>query len=150
MWSLDIEQVISTIDKRKQFLGCFPLDQLPDFPTQFPKSCIINTQTSTKVGEHWIALILTNKHCFYFDSFGLPIIDQRIIEYLNPHYTIVRYSDVCIQHIESDKCGEFCIVFVTQVNSKITYEKFISQFNLEDVRENDNIIENWVFASVNK
>jgi hypothetical protein len=150
MWSLDIEQVISTIDNRKQFLGCFPLDQLPDFPTQFPKSCIINTQTSTKVGEHWIALILTNKHCFYFDSFGLPIIDQRIIEYLNPHYTIVRYSDVCIQHIESDKCGEFCIVFVTQVNSKITYEKFISQFNLEDVRENDNIIENWVFASVNK
>ena len=150
MWSMDIEQVISTIDKRKQFLGCFPLDQLPDFPTQFPKSCIINTQTSTKVGEHWIALILTKKHCFYFDSFGLPIIDQRIIEYLNPHYTIVRYSDVCIQHIESDKCGEFCIVFVTQVNSKITYEKFISQFNLEDVRENDNIIENWVFASVNK
>ena len=150
MWSLDIEQVISNIDKRKQLLGCFPLDQLPDFPTQFPKSCIINTQTSTKVGEHWIALILTNKHCFYFDSFGLPIIDQRIIEYLNPHYTIVRYSDVCIQHIESDKCGEFCIVFVTQVNSKITYEKFISQFNLEDVRENDNIIENWVFASVNK
>ena len=150
MWSLDIEQVISTIDERKQFLGCFPLDQLPDFPTQFPKSCIINTQTSTKLGEHWIALILTKKHCFYFDSFGLPIIDQRIIEYLNPHYTIVRYSDVCIQHIESDKCGEFCIVFVTQVNSKITYEKFISQFNLEDVRENDNIIENWVFASVNK
>ena len=150
MWSMDIEQVISSIDKRNQFLGCFPLDQLPDFPTQFPKSCIINTQTSTKVGEHWIALILTNKHCFYFDSFGLPIIDQRIIEYLNPHYTIVRYSDVCIQHIESDKCGEFCIVFVTQVNSKITYEKFISQFNLEDVRENDNIIENWVFASVNK
>ena len=150
MWSMDIEQVISTIDKRKQFLGCFPLDQLPDFPTQFPKSCIINTQTSTKLGEHWIALILTKKHCFYFDSFGLPIIDQRIIEYLNPHYTIVRYSDVCIQHIESDKCGEFCIVFVTQVNSKITYEKFISQFNLEDVRENDNIIENWVFASVNK
>ena len=150
MWSMDIEQVISTIDKRNQFLGCFPLDQLPDFPTQFPKSCIINTQTSTKVGEHWIALILTKKHCFYFDSFGLPIIDQRIIEYLNPHYTIVRYSDVCIQHIESDKCGEFCIVFVTQVNSKITYEKFISQFNLEDVRENDNIIENWVFASINK
>ena len=150
MWSVDIERVITTIDKRIQFLGCFPLDQLPNFPTQFPISCIINTQTSTKVGEHWIALILTKKHCFYFDSFGLPIIDQRIIEYLNPHYTIVRYSDVCIQHIESDKCGEFCIVFVTQVNSKITYEKFISQFNLEDVRENDNIIENWVFASVNK
>ena len=99
MWSMDIERVITTLDKRIQFLGCFPLDQLPNFPTQFPISCIINTQTSSKVGEHWIALILTKKHCFYFDSFGLPIINQTILEYLNPHYTIVRYSDVCIQHI---------------------------------------------------
>ena len=150
MWSLDIEQVISTIDKRKQFLGCFPLDQLPDFQTQFPKSCIINTQTSTKLGEHWIALILTKKHCFYFDSFGLPIINQSILQYLNTHYKIVRYSDVCIQHVESGKCGEFCIVFVTHVNSKTTYEQFISQFNLEDVRENDIIIEHWVISLVNK
>ena len=150
MWSIDIEEVTSTIDKRKQFLGCFPLDQLPDFPTQFPKSCIINTQTSTKLGEHWIALILTKKHCFYFDSFGLPIINQSIQQYLNTHYKIVRYSDVCIQHVESVKCGEFCIVFVTQVKSKATYEKFISQFNLEDVRENDIIIENGVIALVNE
>ena len=147
---MNIQQVISTIDKRKQFLGCFPLDQLPEFPTQFPKSCIINTQTSTKVGEHWIALILTKKHCFYFDSFGLPIINQSIQQYLNTHYKILRYSDVCIQHVESVKCGEFCIVFVTQVKSKATYEKLISQFNLKDVRENDIIIEHWVISLVNE
>lgn len=150
MWSMNIEQVISTIDKRVHFLGCFPLDQLPDFPTQFPISCIVNTQTSTKVGEHWVALILTKKHCFYFDSFGLPIVNQNILQYLNPYYDIVRYSDVCIQHIGSDKCGEFCIVFVTQVESKKTYEKFISQFHTIDVKENDNIIEDWVVRLVNK
>ena len=150
MWSTDIEQVISNIHKRIHFLGCFPLDQLPNFPTQLPTSCIINTQTSTEEGEHWIALILTKKYCFYFDSFGLPIINQRIIEYLNPYYTVVRHSDVCIQHFESDKCGEFCIMFVTQVESKKTYERFISQFNLLNIKENDIIIENWLTTSVNK
>ena len=149
MWSTDIEQVISTIDERKQFLGCFPLDQLPDFPTQFPKSFIINTQTSTKPGGHWIALIITKKRCFYFDSFGLPIINQNILKYLNPHYTNVRYSDVCIQHVESGKCGKFCIVFVTQVKSKATYERFISQFNFDNIRENDIIIEHWLTSLVN-
>ena len=144
MWSMNIEQVISTIDKRVHFLGCFPLDQLPDFPTQFPISCIVNTQTSTKVGEHWVALILTKKHCFYFDSFGLPIVNQNILQYLNPYYDIVRYSTECIQHVESSKCGEFCIVFVVQVKNKRTYEKFISQFNLENVKENDILIEKCV------
>lgn len=149
MWSTDIERVLSMIDKRIQFLGCFPIDQLPIFPPQLPVSCIINTQTSTKVGEHWVALILTKKYCFYFDSFGLPIINQRILKYLNPYFEIVRYSDVCIQHVESNKCGEFCIVFVTQVENKRTYEKFISQFNLLNIKENDDIIENCVNSLVN-
>ena len=150
MWSGDIEQIVSMIDKSVQYLGCFPLDQLPTFPTQFPVSCIINTQTSRKVGEHWVALVLTNTKCFYFDSFGLPIINQRILQYLNPYFEIIGYSDVCIQHVESDKCGEFCIVFVTQVENKRMYEKFISQFNMVDVKENDNIIENWIISLVNK
>ena len=149
MWSTDIERVLSMIDKRIQFLGCFPIDQLPIFPPQLSVSCIINTQTSTKVGEHWVALILTKKYCFYFDSFGLPIINQRILKYLNPYFEIVRYSDVCIQHVESNKCGEFCIVFVTQVENKRTYEKFISQFNLLNIKENDDIIENCVNSLVN-
>jgi hypothetical protein len=128
----------------KEFLGCFPLDKLPSFPTEFPKSMIINTHKSNQPGEHWIALVLTKKHCFYFDTFGLPIINKTIMQYLNSQYKVVRYSNVCIQHITSNKCGEFCIVFVVQVKSKTTYEKFISQFNLEDVRENDIIIENCV------
>ena len=65
----------------------------------------------------------------------LPIVNKTIIQYLNSHYKVVRYSYVCIQHITSNKCGEFSIVFVVQVKSKTTYEKFISQFNLEDVRK---------------
>ena len=68
------------------------------------------------------------------------------MKYLNSHYKDVRYSSVCIQHIKSNKCGEFCIfcLFDVQVTSKKTYETFILQFNLEDVRENDTIIENCV------
>ena len=141
MQSTTIEDILHS---SKEFLGCFPFDKLPPFPTAFPKSIIINTHKSNQPGEHWVALVLTKKHCFYFDSFGLPIINKTIVEYLDSYYKVVRYSSVCIQHVESNKCGEFCIVFVVQVKSKHTYKKFIAQFNLENVRENDRIIENCV------
>ena len=44
----------------------------------------------------------------------------HIPEYLNPDYNIASYSDICIQGVGSDKCGQFCIVFVTKVKSKAT------------------------------
>lgn len=138
MQSTTIENILHS---RKDFLGCFPFDKLPPFPTTFPKTVILNTHRSNKPGEHWIGLVLSKKHCFYFDSFGLPIINKTIVEYLNSYYKFVKYSSICIQHIESNKCGEFCIAFVTQVENKRTYEKFISQFNLLNVKENNVIIE---------
>jgi hypothetical protein len=142
MFSPDIEYTISNLNPRTPFLGCFPLDQLPPFPTQFPSSLIINTHKSSNSGEHWLALVVTRKKCFYFDSFGLPILEEAITEYLNPHYDVVTYSDICIQDDESDKCGQFCISFVTKVKSKSTYNKFMSHFNPMHIRKNDVIIEN--------
>ena len=139
MWSTDIEHLIGN---RKQFLGCFPLDRLPPLPTQFPKSMIINTDKATKTGDHWLGLVLTEKKCFYFDSFGLPLIDETIIKYLHSFYKIVTYSNVCIQDVTSNKCGEFCIVFVKHVKSKSTYKKFISNFNQVNLLNNDEIVLN--------
>jgi hypothetical protein len=40
------------------FLGCFPSDRLPPFPTEFPKHMIINTQGSSLPGQHWNVLLL--------------------------------------------------------------------------------------------
>ena len=81
--------------------------------------------------------MLDEGECFYFDSFGLPILEETLIKYLEPYYSLVTYSDLCIQHIESDKCGEFCILFVKHVNSKPIYENFLSQFNKNNLLQND-------------
>ena len=74
------------LQNKKDFLGCFPMDRLPPFPSVFPKSMIINTQKSSQPGEHWVALVLTEKKCYYFDSFGWPIMEENILRYLEPHY----------------------------------------------------------------
>ena len=141
MWSTELENISKT---SKNFLGCFPLDELPYFPQRFPASLIVNTDTSIGNGDHWLALVLEKDECFYFDSFGLPIVEEYILKFLEPHYNVVTYSDVCIQHIGSHKCGEFSLLFVKHVNSKTTYDKFLSYFNHKNLKQNDFIVVQWL------
>ena len=61
MWSWDIEDDLKSCSN---FLGCFPLDQLPSFPKRLPASMIINTDTSNENGDHWLGLILNKKNVF--------------------------------------------------------------------------------------
>ena len=122
-----------------QFLGCFPKDKLPPFPSQFPKSLIVNTDEASKPGEHWVALVLTHKKCFYFDSFGLPIVDFRILRFLKG-YEKVSYSNTCIQDVKSNKCGQFCIAFLQNVKSKKSYMEFVNKFDVFNLKLNDDIV----------
>jgi len=125
----------------KNFLGCYASDQIDILPKTLPKSLIINTANSDTDGEHWVALVLQKKRCFYFDSFGLPIMNKNILHFLQK-YKKVMYSDICIQDINSVKCGKFCIGFIKYVNSKKSYNDFISKFDFVKLYKNDEIVEN--------
>ena len=124
----------------KGFLGCFAYDDLPPFPKILPASMIINTHEKNQPGEHWLGLVLTRTKCFYFDSFGAPIMEKTIINYLKQEYKKVIINNECIQHFYSASCGLFCIAFVRHVNSRLSFEKFISHFDLIDLHKNDNIV----------
>ena len=114
MWSTEIEQ---NLKHDAYFMGCYSPDLIPSFPNSFPRTLIINTVPSNKEGEHWVALVLKKKRCYYFDSFGLPIMNGNILKFLEG-YRKVTYSNVCIQSINSEKCGKFCIAFVKSVRCK--------------------------------
>ena len=72
---------------------------------------------SNMEGEHWVALVLKKKRCYYFDSFGLPIINRNILRFLKG-YRKVTYSDVCIQSVNSEKCEKFSTAFVKSFRCK--------------------------------
>jgi len=141
MNAYDIENILFY---NKNFMGCFACDQLPPLPTTFPRSLIINTAPYNTEGEHWVALVLQKNRCYYFDSFGLPVHNKNIIHFLYK-YKKVTYTDVCIQHIHSEKCGQFCIAFIKHVHSKSSYNDFISQFDFVKLYKNDEIVENIYF-----
>ena len=137
--SIEIENYLKN---QKGFLGCFAYNDLPPIPKILPASMIINTHRKNQPGEHWLALVLTKTKCFYFDSFGAPILEEMIVSYLQQKYKKVTVNNECIQHFTSASCGLFCIAFIKNVNSKISFEKFISKFSLTNLLKNDNIVQN--------
>ena len=139
---MDSNEIEAILRRNKRFLGCFAWDQLPPFPSSLPKSLIINTAKSDSRGEHWVAIVLQKKQCFYFDSFGLPIINDYNLEFIRDAYNKVTYTDNCIQSANSDMCGKFCIAFIKYVHSKSSYNTFIEQFDFVKLYKNDEIVEN--------
>ena len=127
----------------KNFIGCYPKDKLPKIlPPSFPKKMIINTGISSTKGDHWIALILFKNNCFYFDSFGLEIIDKRILNFLTKlNYKTYTFNNQCIQHFESEKCGNFCIKFLKTVGTKKNFSDFIKKFDFQNLKKNDTIVD---------
>ena len=90
MNAYDIENILFC---NKTFMGCYACDQLPPLPTTFPKSLIVNTVPYNTDGEHWVAMLLQKNRCFYFDSFGLPVLNTNIIHFLHK-YKKVTYTDI--------------------------------------------------------
>ena len=138
MYSDEIETILCD---NNHFLGCYASDQLPTVPSSFPKSMIINTATSDTGGEHWVAIVMQRKRCYYFDSFGLPVINEDILHFLED-YEKVTYSSKCIQNVLSSYCGKFCIAFIKYVYSKHSYNQFIDRFDFVKLYKNDLIVEN--------
>ena len=138
---MDSNEIEDILSYDKHFMGCFASNQLPSVASPFPKSLIINTAPSDTVGEHWVALVLQRKKCFYFDSFGLPVMNHSILHFLRK-YKKVSYSDVCIQNTFSEYCGKFCIAFIKYVYSKYSYNQFIDNFDFINLYKNDLIVEN--------
>ena len=143
--SNNIEYLLQNVD---HFLGCFPLDGLPPFPPTLPKSMIINTQPSSHPGEHWVALVLTETKCYYFDSFALPRAPANIEMYVEPYYNTITYLEIPIQDITSNFCGAYCVSFVLHVKDDLTYEQFFPHYYSDNLLENDEILKQ-DFSNIN-
>ena len=86
--SIEIENVLR---HNKTFKGCYAHDNLPTI-TKFPCSLIINTDNHDRPGDHWVGLVLNKKKCFYFDSYGAPVLSTHILLFLCDKYKEIVFS----------------------------------------------------------
>ena len=138
---MNSKEIESILKNDTSFRGCYSFDNLPKLGKKFPQKIIINTGRRETQGEHWIALLLTSEECFYFDSFGLPIINLEISKFLSSKFRFVTYSEICIQHFLSNKCGQFCLLFLKTVNNKKSYNNFILSFDHKNLQRNDTSVQ---------
>jgi len=108
-------QINSLLSEYKCFIGTYPLDLIPKKQIMLrPCALIVNTDESSKPGEHWVAIYLyDNCSAEYFDSFGLMPLHHEILMFLrrNKIKNLV-YNPNQIQSITSNTCGAYCVLFV--------------------------------------
>lgn len=130
----------------KKFLGVFPSDQIPSTASG---AMIVNTDTSTQGGEHWVSLfVIDKKHVEYFDAFGLGPIVPEIISYIQ-HFDQCTYSSIQIQDLLSTSCGYYCVAYVKNRLKGMSLEKFVHLFTrvpLEGSVENENTLARLIAA----
>ena len=127
----------------KSFMGCYPKDKLPKrFPKVLPKTIVVNTGLSSTHGDHWVALRLQKTCCFYFDSFGVDIVDKEIMSFIKRKYQKYTFNNKCIQNYDSENCGKFCIAFIKMVKNKKEFKTFVNNFDFYNLKNNDKQIEN--------
>lgn len=141
MKSLATNEIWNYLQHHSSFTGCFPADKIPHV-NSFPTTIIVNTDKSNKRGDHWVAFYMEKDYCLYFDSFGMGVLEEDILSYLSKYYKSVIYCKNSIQDIFSVACGYFCIAFVLHVTCVNSYHDFLSQFNFEELKNNDIICYN--------
>ena len=143
MTGLSTNQVKRELKYEPGFIGCFPSDKIPPI-RKYPCTFVINTEKSGHPGDHWVAIYMTQTITFYFDSFGLPVIEEDIYNYLRRYCKSVIYNKKCIQDVTSDACGMFCIAFIKKVYSLNSFNLFVNNFNFDNLKENDIIVLKYV------
>ena len=125
MNTLEINRILDACKlTRDSYLGCYPSDKIPIF-TRFPSSCVINTDSSTGEGTHWVAIFAPNiRHIFYFDSLGaMP--NYNISKYLSSYINFKR-NVKSYQSIFSNLCGQYCICFIYFLSLNPNYKNFLN------------------------
>jgi len=137
MNTLEIEEVARKDPcLRKFFLGVFASDKLPATIHHRPACLIANTDPAHMSGQHWVAIYF-GATCEYFDSYGLPPIGPAMI------YPITSYNPYCLQDLDTNVCGEYCVYFLMKRVQGHTMDSIINY--LRSRREsNDSIVKTYI------
>lgn len=105
--------------KSCNFLGVYAADlapaSLPDNATHYPCAYVVNTDPSTKPGQHWVAFYSSapSQTIEFFDSYG-----NKPSAY--PHIRLPTnvpagvYSNIAFQSKRSAVCGHYCIFYLVK------------------------------------
>jgi len=136
---LDTSRILSPLNG----IVC-PKDYLPKRKPANVKAYIINTHDSDQPGEHWVAIFFKNNSAIYFDSYGLPPLDEHILPFLQNNTREYTVNDIRLQDERSAMCGVYCIFMLDVLARGFNLEDIILlKFDLQHFSKNDKLMGEW-------
>ena len=112
------------------FKGVFMRDNLPSQRRKENECGIMNFNTSSQKGSHWVAWYVSGDKRVYFDSFGQHV-PYELVRYLKPpkeyrgKTLCIERNALIVQHINTSECGALCLFVLERLSSNILYEDII-------------------------
>lgn len=94
------------------FRGVFMRDSLPARVREF-ETGIVNLDSSSGPGTHWVCYRKTGELVSYFDGFGNLRPPAELVAYLG-QTSVIRYNYERRQSYDSVICGHLCLRFLTK------------------------------------
>lgn len=148
MNSLQIEHILkSHYATGPNFRGCFAADQLNSIMlnAKFPISLVVNTDISTKPGEHWVAVFIYSANSVeYFDSLA-EAPNEHIENFLSKFLRVIKNEKI-LQNPFTDVCGHFCIYFIVKRSLGISFSSIVNF--LYRIKNADIFVKNFVITLI--
>lgn len=109
----DLTKKLKTVDS---FVGVFMRDELLQRYRKVKECGIINLNTTSEPGSHWVAYIVNRNKAIYFDAFGNLRPPLELIKYLGTD-TQVLYNLTQYQPFNTIICGHLCLTFIFLMNA---------------------------------
>lgn len=108
MTNYDLMKYVKLL-KIPNFRGVFMRDSLPSSPRK-NESAIVNLDSASGAGTHWVCFNKLDKKVFYYDSFGSLKPPPELIRYFTSCEIYYNYKRE--QSFDSVICGHLCLRFL--------------------------------------
>lgn len=142
---------LSKIYIKKNFLGVYPSDAIPNINKKKEFSIIFNLSKHFEPGSHFISIVKFPKQIIYFDSFGKNCKVKSIKTFINKFKLPIKYNKKQIQHHVSNFCGYFCFYFLYHCfEMRKSLSSFLRKFPSKKLKQNDNLLLTFILDLINK
>ena len=126
------------MNKLKDFIGVFSANELDFLIDKNNFSLIVNSNENTDFSiGHFITIIVKKFEIIYIDSFGIKCANKKILQFMESLERPIRFNNQQIQHIFSNYCGLYAILFILYYDKKNIRKKIKLYFVKRFLKKND-------------
>lgn len=135
---LDLQRISKKLGIRS--LKIFSIDTLPK--KALSGSYIVNADSKSGPGTHWVSCFIDKNQTVYFDPFGMPP-DKRMWAFLRTSKNRPIAVTTQAQDVDASSCGYWCLFFLNSMRRGRSVGYFLSMIDSVNQDENEKFLENY-------